>query len=283
MCVELSSNNSNCTVAVACAACRLCAQRRTQRTGTHSLSQTLVQPDARQRSGKQESCISKPSVDAACCSLQAQEPTQKPWPVLRAHLTRLQAAGMAGKRAWPFGEAEAQASRCGTLTFCPSCLTHLLTLSLCRLAACADLLQAYVLPRLRLRDAQALRHTCCALRQMAAAADSELQQLATVRAFHTELLHLKAPPDDALHAGVHARRAPGQPGRNTPAAAGRPCRCPRPHSTHARPTKACKLLLQDDDLQMEGTILSGQASQMFSRGDYALVCCDSLTGGVARR
>ena len=51
----------------------------------------------------------------------------------------------------------------------------------CRLAQCTDLLQTHILPRLGLRDAQALRQTCRALRLTVATADQELEALALVR------------------------------------------------------------------------------------------------------
>ena len=52
--------------------------------------------------------------------------------------------------------------------------------SVCRLSEAADLLRSLVLPRLRLRDAHALRQTCRALRQAVNAASNELQPLALV-------------------------------------------------------------------------------------------------------
>ena len=51
----------------------------------------------------------------------------------------------------------------------------------CRLVACAEILRVHVLPRLHLRDVQALRQTCTALYQAVVAADAEVNALALVR------------------------------------------------------------------------------------------------------
>ena len=62
-----------------------------------------------------------------------------------------------------------------------SCYTRRLTPSCApRLAQCRDLLRTRVIPKLRLRDIQALRQTTCALHRTVQTAEAEVEALALV-------------------------------------------------------------------------------------------------------
>ena len=94
-------------------------------------------------------------------------------------------AGTAGKHDWQAGLAlwRGSSSRCQVL-HPASPLRHpvraLTSPVRVRLAQCTDVLRVLVLPKLGLRDAQALSQTCRALRATVISAEQELSILAEV-------------------------------------------------------------------------------------------------------
>ena len=147
----------------------------------------------------------------------------------------------------------------------------------CRiLAQCTDLLRTLVLPRLRLRDIQALSQTCRALRLTVSSVDSELEALALVC---TE--HLQCTVRQALTYTLRCLQAL-MPRRHLASQAGSSCQ-QQLHSLaglHERirrgqPVTACEMLVRNSEVEFETRVArelsvqspAGNCGVVVTRGD----------------